>query len=320
VFHDVAWQYTTIVTNNTDVQTAQSIADEFLRHHRPDAPTDLPPDWREIKIGHVSFSHRESYSEGDAAHSLHDVSLVLRRGQRIALVGPSGSGKSTLLALLRGLYDPEPGWNISVDGRPGSFAGIAESTTLFPQEPEIFENTVAYNITLGLPFEDSDVRSVCETADFSETAAQLPRGLESSIQEKGVNLSGGQKQRLALARGILAARLSEIVLLDEPTSSVDSKTESQIYENLFETFQDKSVVSVMHRLHLLPRFDRVYVLHRGRVAAEGTVQELLTTSALFQELWQHQQVDNQVHESIAHPTFSGSHPEAVGTPSRPGNA
>ena len=311
VFHDVAWQYTQIVAYNTDVQTAQSIADEFAKHHRPDEPADIPAGWREIRLEHVSFSHRESYEEGHAAQSLHDVGLTLRRGQRIALIGESGCGKSTLLALLRGLYDPEPGWKMTVDGKPGKFASIAESTTLFPQEPEIFENTIAYNITLGLPFEAVDVESVCEAAHFAETAAQLPKGMESNIQEKGVNVSGGQKQRLALARGILAARVSEIVLLDEPTSSVDAKTEARIYDNLFETFRNKCVVSVMHRLHLLPGFDRIYVMRRGRVAAEGTFPELLASSALFQELWQHQITDTERHEPIQHPALRGPDSEVV---------
>ena len=311
VFHDAAWQYTQIVTYNTDVQTAQSIADEFARHHRPDQPADIPADWREIRIENVSFSHRQSYSASHPAQSLHGVSLTLKRGQRIALIGESGCGKSTLLALLRGLYDPEPGWKITVDGSPGTFASIAESTTLFPQEPEIFENTIAYNITLGLPFEEADVAAVCDQAHFSETAAQLPKGLESNIQEKGVNLSGGQKQRLALARGVLAARLSDIVLLDEPTSSVDAKTEARIYESLFETFHDKAVVSVMHRLHLLSRFDRIYVLERGRVADEGTFGELLASSARFQEMWRHQVADTKRYEPILHSTLGGSDSEIV---------
>ena len=289
VFHDVAWQYTQIVGYNTDVQTARSIEEEFTRHHRPDQPADIPANWREIKITNLSFSHRETYSEGHAAQSLHNISLTLPRGGRVALIGASGSGKSTVLALLRGLYDPEPGCTVAVDGREGTLAGIAESATLFPQEPEIFENTVAYNITLGLPFEPTDVDSVCDLACFTETANQLPKGIESSIQEKGVNLSGGQKQRLALARGILAARQSALVLLDEPTSSIDSKTESLIYENMFVAFRDRCVVSTMHRLHLLPQFDRIYVLDEGRLVAEGSFEELLVTSPLFQDLWRHQQ-------------------------------
>jgi ABC-type multidrug transport system fused ATPase/permease subunit len=110
----------------------------------------------------------------------------------------------------------------------------------------------------------------------------------SDIREKGVNLSGGQKQRLALARGILAARDSGIVLLDEPTSSVDPRTEALIYEGLFQAFADKAIISSIHRLHLLPRFDYVYVLDQGRIAAEGTFDELLQNSPAFHDLWRHQ--------------------------------
>ena len=116
----------------------------------------------------------------------------------------------------------------------------------------------------------------------------MPNGLQSGIQEKGVNLSGGQKQRLALARGILAARQSALVLLDEPTSSVDAKTEAKIFSHLFDTFRNQAVVAAIHRLHLLPQFDYIYVLERGRIAAEGTFDELVNRSPLFQELWRHQ--------------------------------
>jgi ABC-type multidrug transport system fused ATPase/permease subunit len=121
-----------------------------------------------------------------------------------------------------------------------------------------------------------------------EVIRQLPLGLNSDIREKGVNLSGGQKQRLALARGILAARDSDLVLLDEPTSSVDPRTEAMIYEGLFKAFADKAMVSSMHRLHLLSRFDYIYILHQGKIADEGTFAHLKDNSAVFQELWRHQ--------------------------------
>jgi ABC-type multidrug transport system fused ATPase/permease subunit len=107
--------------------------------------------------------------------------------------------------------------------------------------------------------------------------------------EKGVNLSGGQKQRLALARGILAAKSSDIILLDEPTSSVDPKTEIQIYEKLFEECKSKAVISSLHRLYLLKYFDYVYVLQGGRIADEGRFEDLKRESRLFRELWKHQE-------------------------------
>ena len=130
---------------------------------------------------------------------------------------------------------------------------------------------------------------VCETAHFTEVVHQLPRGLQSSIQEKGVNLSGGQKQRLALARGILAAQQSTMVLLDEPTSSIDPRTEKMIYSELFAQFEGKSVISSLHRLHLLTNFDYIYVLRNGSVIEQGSFEYLRRYSLVFQEMWNHQQ-------------------------------
>jgi ABC-type multidrug transport system fused ATPase/permease subunit len=179
--------------------------------------------------------------------------------------------------------------NLKVDGKPFGFESIGETVTLLPQEPEIFENTIAYNITLGLPFSEEEIMQVCEIAQFADVVRHLPQGLDTMIQEKGVNLSGGQKQRLALARGILAARSSTIVLMDEPTSSVDPKTEVQLYDKMFKAFAGKSVVSSLHRLHLLSHFDYVYILRNGQVADEGTFEELRLNSAMFGELWQHQE-------------------------------
>jgi len=290
VFHDVAFQYTQIVQYNTDVQTARFIPEAYQQHHLPDTSTTLPEHWHTIDITGLNFSHNAAYATGEKAHSLHNISLRIERGKRIALIGPSGSGKSSLMSVLRGLYDPEEGIIITTDGAtPADTAVIAASITLFPQEPEIFENTIEHNITLGLPFSEQDILEVCETAHFTEVIKQLPRGLQSSIQEKGVNLSGGQKQRLALARGILAARSSEIVLLDEPTSSVDPATEVKIYEKLFAPCKDKAVVSSLHRLYLLRYFDYIYVLQDGRIADEGSFADLKNRSALFNELWKHQE-------------------------------
>ncbi|MBL8213996.1 MAG: ABC transporter ATP-binding protein, partial [Bryobacterales bacterium] len=267
---------------------ASSLAIDYAAGHRPDAPPSLSADWQSIELQNLNFSHQESYQPGKSPHSLHDIHLKLQRGRRIAFIGESGSGKSTLLAILRGLYEPQPGLRLSLDGQPLTLPSLNETTTLFPQEPEIFENTIRYNITLGLPFDDADLAAVARTAHFDSVLASLPKGLDSNIQEKGVNLSGGQKQRLALARGILAARQSDIVLLDEPTSSVDPKTEAEIYHNLFAAFEDKVVISALHRLHLLRHFDEIYVLANGRIVEHGSLDHLLSHGPIFQTLWRHQ--------------------------------
>lgn len=295
VFHDVAWQYTQIVQFNTDVQTSRFITQAYKEHHLPDDVPVLPDNWRRISIGGLNFSHKESYSSDERTSSLHDISITLEKGKRIAFIGESGSGKSTLMALLRGLFSPQPGTAIMVDDKTSvSINAISSSITLFPQEPEIFENTIEHNITLGLPFDEHQIMEVCRTAQFDEVVNQLPKKLQSNIQEKGVNLSGGQKQRLALARGILAAKSSDIILLDEPTSSVDSKTENQIYERLFEEFADKVIVSSLHRLYMLAHFDYIYVLQHGSIVDEGTFSKLRASSLIFQELWRHQEEKKNV--------------------------
>jgi ATP-binding cassette, subfamily B, bacterial len=289
VFHDIAWQYTQIVQYDTNVQTARFISKDFKKQHLRDDAQELPEKWCSISINGLNFSHKETFSTAEKAQSLHDIHLQIDRGKRIALIGESGSGKSTLMALLRGLYDAQPGAEIKVDGANTEVANIAETITLFPQEPEIFENTIEHNITLGLPFEEKEILEVCDTAHFTEVLQQLPKGLQSNIMEKGVNLSGGQKQRLALARGILAAKSSDIILLDEPTSSVDPKTEIQIYEKLFEECKDKAIISSLHRLYLLSYFDYVYVLQAGRIVAEGSFEDLKKSSSVFLDLWKHQE-------------------------------
>jgi ATP-binding cassette, subfamily B, bacterial len=285
-FHDVAWQYNEIVRLNTDLQTARYIFEAYDQQHRPEALQPLPKDWQVLDIAHILYQHTATDTNG----GLQDVAIRLKRGERVALIGESGCGKSTLMALLRGLYPVADGAITTLDGREWTdWAAISDVVTLFPQEPEIFENTIRYNITLGLPFEEEEVLAACEAAYFSEVVAQLPNGLDSNIQEKGVNLSGGQKQRLALARGILAARSSDIILLDEPTSSVDPKTEALIYERLFAEFAGQVIVSSLHRLHLLQHFDFIYVMKQGRVTESGTFEYLRTHGEEFGALWRHQQ-------------------------------
>ncbi len=287
VFNDIASQYTQIIKYNTDVQNVADIERAWNEKHTPDESA-IPATWNEINISKLNFTRDNDRSPGRSI-GLDNVHLRIQRGERIALIGESGSGKSTLLATLRGLYTPAEGVQTIVDKNvPVTFGSIAETVTLFPQDPEIFENTILYNITLGLPFSEEEVMTACEAAQFADVVRKLPKGLETNIQEKGVNLSGGQKQRLALARGILAARSGSIVLMDEPTSSVDPRTEKRIYSALFDNLRGKAIVSSLHRLHLLTEFDYIYILRNGAVIEEGTFEELKRCSLVFNELWEHQ--------------------------------
>ena len=191
--------------------------------------------------------------------------MRIQSGQKIAFVGASGSGKSTMLALLRGLYQVDDVQLQLDDTQYHSLLALTEHTSLIPQDPEIFENTMRYNITCGLEVDDAKILDYCRLARFDEVLAQLPSGLDTDIKEKGVNLSGGQKQRLALARGLLLSEDSDILLLDEPTSSVDATNEKIIFTKILQFFNKKTIIAVMHRLHLLDMFDYIYVFDQGRI-------------------------------------------------------
>lgn len=296
VFNDIAAHYSQIVKYNTDVQNINDIETAYKEDHRVSIEKKLPPHWQTLDIQNLSFRRAKSLSLSSPT-GIRSISIRLQKGKRIALIGESGSGKSTLLALLRGLYAPQGESTVIINNVERSdFESISTTVTLLPQDPEIFENTVWYNLTLGLPFSEEEVSAACDASQFSSVLKGLPQGLETNIMERGVNLSGGQKQRLALARGILAATSSDIVLLDEPTSSVDPRTERKIYHNLFNSFTGKTIISSLHRLHLLPLFDYVYILKDGTVVDKGSPEELDQRSSILKELREHQ-VQNEIADN-----------------------
>ncbi len=243
----------------------------------------LPKDWQKIEISNLHFTYKD---EEQREHHLKDVGITLGRSAKIALVGESGSGKSTLMAIIRGLQIPDC-LDLTCDGKalPNGLRDIASTVTLIPQEPQIFENTIEYNITLDTEQPKDEILDDIRLAAFDSVLAKLPHGLETNTAEKGVNLSGGEKQRLALARGFFAAKESDIILLDEPTSSVDSQNEMKIYSNLMRRFADRCIVSSIHKLHLLDFFDEVYVLENGKVVEHGAPKELMNGKGRLGELW-----------------------------------
>jgi len=298
VFNDVAAHYSQIVRYYTEVQNIGEIENAYDVEHRIESEMRLPENWTTLDIQNLSF-HRGKTLSLPRPTGISNLSMHITRGQRIALIGESGSGKSTLLALLRGLYQPQEK-SLVIDGRDvGDFESISNAVTLLPQDPEIFENSVLYNITLGLPFSEEEITHVCDVSQFSTVLSHLSKGLHTNIMEKGVNLSGGQKQRLALARGILAARDSDIILLDEPTSTIDPRTEQIIYKKFFKAFRGKTIISSLHRLHLLPKFDYVYILKDGMVIDKGTPADLERYSLTFKELREHVEKEDREHSNDA---------------------
>lgn len=281
-FFNFASIYGNILQQRASVSNSEELAANF-KGYTSDVNGNGRLKWKEIGINSLNFSYK-----GDENSDLHleNISLTMRRGKKIALIGATGSGKTTLLKVIRELYQPQSA-EVFIDDKKlaGGFGDISSEITLIPQEPEIFATTIIENITLGVEYDLQTVMKYTDMAHFTEVAESLPKGFQSSIKEKGVNLSGGEKQRLALARGLLACEDKSIVLLDEPTSSIDISTELAIYQNIFRAFCGKSIVSSIHRLHLLPMFDCIYFFSEGKIIASGTFADLLENSEEFKDLW-----------------------------------
>jgi len=264
----MAMHWNDLVRQKTEVADVEPILTSPERRVDTSA---VPEGWREIHVEGVRFVHPGA---GEGRPALDDVSIELRRGRRIALIGESGAGKTSLLRVLGGLVDAEA-VSITVDGTPHPhLKHLGATSLLLPQDPAVFESSVRENVTMGLPYAQNEIERACELAGFTSVIAQLPQGFDTVISERGLNLSGGQKQRLALARGLLAAKDVGLVLLDEATSSVDASTEGEIYDRVMSAFGGACIVSSVHRLHLLRRFDTVIVMEDGRVIDTGMPDEV----------------------------------------------
>jgi ABC-type multidrug transport system fused ATPase/permease subunit len=273
--------YGDIIQRRSKVANTEELSLDF----QPESFTNhvLPPDWQEVVVEGLNFSY-----EGENSDNLHlrDVSLSFKRGERIAFVGHSGSGKTTMLKVMRDLFHPRK-FTLKVDGQVihEGFPGISRAIGMLQQDAHIFASTIWLNITMGVEYTLEYVRKFVAMACFDEVVEVAAAGYETEVLENGEGYSGGQKQRLALTRGLMACRDKPVVLLDEPTSSLDAVSERKVYENIFREFSDKTIISSIHRLHLLSLFDTIYVFKSGRIVARGTLAELLDTSLEFRGMW-----------------------------------
>jgi ATP-binding cassette subfamily B protein len=284
-FFEFTWKWGDYVIKATRLRVIEGIERDYndlvgaVDHRR------LPQGWRRVELHSLSFQHEGA--QGEPA-GVFDISLSLERGKSYAIVGGSGSGKSTLLAALRGLNRASVERLVCDDNVVSNGLKVLhQHTTLIPQEPEVFADTVLKNVTMGNEAEPTKIAQAIEMARFNPVLSRLPKGLETNIAEKGISLSGGEKQRLALARGVFFAfdSDSDIILLDESTSSVDLTNEEIIYRNLLKHFRSDLVIATVHKFNLLPLFDEIIVMERGRVIERGTLAELSGANGAFAAMW-----------------------------------
>jgi ATP-binding cassette subfamily B protein len=247
----------------------------------PASPVPAPTAPRAVEFDAVSFA----YPSRPGANALQRFSLRLAAGERVALVGPSGAGKSTVLALLLRFYDPQDG-AIRIDGtdlRAMEPRALRRLIAVVPQEPVIFAASVADNVRYGRPAASrEEIERACAEASAMEFVARLPQGLDTPLGERGVTLSGGQRQRLSIARALLADR--PLLLLDEATSSLDAESERLVQQALERLARGRTTLVIAHRLATVQHADRIVVLERGSVVAQGTHAELMRQGGLYASL------------------------------------
>jgi ATP-binding cassette subfamily B protein len=226
-----------------------------------------------------------AYPAGLSRPAVSEVDLVVKRGERVALVGPSGAGKSTLFHLLLRFYDPQQGV-VSLCGedlRKLALTDIRSYIGLVPQEPALFSTNVRDNIGFGRPdATDAEIIAAARQAEAHDFIAELQNGYDTPVGEKGVRLSGGQRQRIAIARAIL--RDPGLLLLDEATSALDARSEAAVQAALERLMQDRTSIVIAHRLATVIRADRIFLLDHGRITATGTHEQLVNESALYRHL------------------------------------
>ncbi|HEY9226578.1 MAG TPA: ABC transporter ATP-binding protein [Gemmatimonadaceae bacterium] len=251
---------------------------------RPGA-VKLPRARGEIVFDDVAFAY------DGRSRTLEGVSFGARAGEVIGIVGPTGAGKSTLVSLLPRFYEAATG-TITLDGidvRGIELESLRSQISVVLQESLLFSGTIADNIRYGRPEATvAEIEAAARAANAHDFIAALPQGYDTAIGEKGVRLSGGERQRIAVARAFL--KDAPILILDEPTSSIDSRTEAVILDALERLIVGRTTFMIAHRLSTLRRPDRILVVDGGRIVEQGRIPELLAQDGLFSRLWQAQRV------------------------------
>jgi len=289
IMGEVLSPVTVLVSLSQDVQASMGslvrineVIEEATEPNDPDLGP-VPPLSRELRLTALGMSYNAEH------RALDSLDLSIAVGTRVAVVGPSGSGKSTVLRLLMRLYEPDEG-SILVDGidvRSGSLASWREQLGVVFQDSFLFDATLRENIALGRPgASDAEIQAAAAAAEVDSFVHLLPRGWDTLVGDGGTNLSGGQRQRVAIARALV--RNPRLLLLDEATSALDPATERQVNDTLREISVGRTVVSVTHRLASIVDYDKIVVVVDGRLAEQGTHDELVRRGGTYARLWAEQ--------------------------------
>jgi ATP-binding cassette, subfamily B, bacterial len=270
---------------NQAAGAAQRIADLLATEPKVKDPAlpQVPP---QPPLGAIAFEGvRFSYPTAPERQVIGPLDLVVKPGERVAVVGPSGAGKTSLFQLLLRFYDPSEGV-IRIDGVPIAAMRLADlraQIAIVPQDPVIFAESIAENIRVARPGASvAEVRVAAEQAAVARFADRLPAGLDTEIGERGVTLSGGERQRIAIARAIL--RNAPILLLDEATSALDAENERAVQEALDRAMRGRTALVIAHRLATIRNADRILVMEAGQIVEQGTHDALAASDGLYSRL------------------------------------
>jgi ABC-type multidrug transport system fused ATPase/permease subunit len=259
---------------------------------KPDA-VELPPGKGLVRFEGVSFA----YVPGRPV--LEEIELDIEAGRTVALIGHTGAGKTTLASLVPRFYDVSAG-RLTIDGvdvRDLELASLRSDIGVISQDPFLFSATVRENIAFGVAeATDEDVEHAARLAQAHEFVEKLPNGYDTMIGERGITLSGGQRQRIAIARALIVD--PRILILDDATASVDATTEAHIRLGLREAMKDRTTIIIAHRLSTIALADEMVVLERGRLVARGTHDELIGTSEVYSEIYEHGLLEHELIEEV----------------------
>jgi subfamily B ATP-binding cassette protein MsbA len=271
------------------------VMDEHAAINEKPAASELPPLQQEIELRNVSFGYAN-----ESRSVLRDVSLKIKAGSMVALVGVSGGGKSTLTKLLPRFHDPSSGtvlWD-GVDLKDVTIASLRKQIALVTQETVLFNDTVRHNIAYGKPEATTvEVEGAALIAFAHDFIRELPNGYDTIVGERGIFLSGGQRQRLAIARAILVN--APVLILDEATSALDAESERLVQRAIGNLVRDRTTIVIAHRLSTVRRADVIVVMDAGRIIEMGTHSELLAQGGQYKKLYELQFADEEEFPQIA---------------------